>query len=112
MKKLLLILLLFITIKTQAQNVYYQNFNDDTIRVEKSIFYCYVNPAQIFDSYQYNKTIDNIYFRLEYNKYILYLAQTQERYICQSVTGQNVSSHLLYMLGLVRSHQPPSNQQY
>jgi hypothetical protein len=103
MKKLLFILLLLTSFKVNAQNITYsQNFKGDTVHIEKARLYCYADPRQMFEPYQYYKTIDGIYFRIECDGYVMFVEETQDLYTCKSLSYNNVSSHLLYMLGRVR----------
>jgi hypothetical protein len=104
MKKLIFALLLLTSPKVNAQNIsYLQNFKGDTVRIEKARLYCYTDPRQMFEPYQYYKTVDGVYFRIECDGYIMFVDETQELYTCKSLSYNNVSSHLLYMLGVVRS---------
>lgn len=102
MKKALLILS-FITFKVNAQNMSLtQNFRGDTVYVERAKLYCYADPKQIFEPYQYYKTVDDIYFRVECDGYIMYVEETQELYTCRSLSYKNIPYHLVYILDKVR----------
>lgn len=102
MKNLLFVLLIF-TFKVNAQNISYsQNFRGDTVQIEKARLYCYADPRQMFEPYQYYKTVDDIYFRVECDGYVMFVEETQELYTCKSLSYRNISSHLFYMLSNVR----------
>lgn len=103
MKKLFLLIALFISFASKAEIPLYDVYFNDTLHIESHTSTS-LNLENVFKEKAYDKTSDNIYFYLSKTEYIIYIPDAKIKFI---VTSNNfgVEYHFLYLMQEIQKNR-------